>query len=214
MKLEQVERSHYLFGRYLKKARWASIWHQVDEVLSARPASVLEIGPGPGILKAMLLRFGIPLVETLDIDADLNPDHLSSGDTLPFWDGQYDVVCSFQMLEHVPYEIALRMFSEMARVATNKVIISLPDAHRRGAISLHLSKTGSVWLPVFMPLLWRFRHRFDGQHHWEINKKGYALSRVQRDFEICSGLVLDRTYRVRENLYHRFFVWRVKSESG
>lgn len=212
MSKKQVERSHYQFGRYLKKPRWASIWHQVDEVLSAEPKSVLEIGPGPGALTVLLQQFGIPLVETLDIDPDLTPDYVASADMLPFADDQYDVVCAFQMLEHIPYEMSLSIFREMSRVARNKVIISLPDAHLRGTISLHISKMGSVELPVFIPSIWRRPHYFDGQHYWEINKKGYALARIQGDLEGCTGLVLERTYRVKENMYHRFFVWKVKRE--
>jgi len=112
---KQVDKSHYKFRSYVHKRRWASMWHQLDEVLSLQAASVLEIGPGPGILKAMAALFDTR-VETLDIDPELRPDHVASASDLPFADRAYDVVCAFEMLEHVPYEKSLSIFGELARV--------------------------------------------------------------------------------------------------
>jgi hypothetical protein len=45
----------------------------------------------------------------------------------------------------------------------------------------------------------------DREHFWEINKRGYRLSRVVADFS--KYLPLIRTFRVPENPYHRFFVF-------
>jgi len=39
------------------KKRWISVWHQLDEVLSLNPSSILEIGPGPGVFKSMIELF-------------------------------------------------------------------------------------------------------------------------------------------------------------
>jgi ubiquinone/menaquinone biosynthesis C-methylase UbiE len=127
---KQVDKSHYEFYSYMAKTRWASVWHQVDEVLSFKPQSVLEVGPGPGVFKAVLGRFG-PDVKTLDLDPDLSPDYMASADSMPFDDKAFDVVCAFQMLEHVPYEKSLEIFREMVRVARKGVVISLPDAEVR-----------------------------------------------------------------------------------
>ncbi len=56
-------------------------------------------------------------IETLDIDLVLNPDYVASVFEMPFNDAQIDVVCAFQMLEHLPYEKSLLAFKEMSRVA-------------------------------------------------------------------------------------------------
>lgn len=48
MTTKQVEKSHYDFTRYMSRARWQSLWHQLDEVLQLHPARVLELGPGGG----------------------------------------------------------------------------------------------------------------------------------------------------------------------
>lgn len=113
---KQVEKGHYEFNRYLSKQRWCSVWYQLDEVQKLQPNRVLEVGPGPGLFKTVAATFGIS-VETLDIDPDLKPDHVGSATAMPFSDGSYDVVCAFQMLEHLPYEAALQAFGEMARVS-------------------------------------------------------------------------------------------------
>lgn len=72
--VKQVNQEHYEFKKYVTKLRWISMWHQLDELMRLRPERVLEIGPGPGLLKATAAQFGVS-VETLDLDADLNPDH-------------------------------------------------------------------------------------------------------------------------------------------
>lgn len=205
MKFEkQVEEGHYEFSRYMSKSRWCSVWHQLDEVQKLQPNRVLEVGPGPGLFKTVAATFGIS-VETLDFDPDLKPDHVGSATAMPFSDGAYDVVCAFQMLEHLPYEAALQAFGEMARVSRGHVIISLPDARPVWRYQVHIPKYGPCDFFIPRPLLKAPVHVFDGEHYWEINKQGYPLSRVIADFSKYIRLI--KTYRVFENSYQRFFVF-------
>lgn len=204
---KQVEKAHYRFSKYVHKRRWASMWHQIDEVLAFDPARILEIGPGPGVFKATASLFG-PRVETLDIDPELEPDHVASVFDMPFREGAYDVVCAFQMLEHIPYEDSLRAFREMTRVAERGIVISLPDARHMWPYALHVPARGRIWLHVPAPAPGRRTPGFDGEHYWEINKRGYALARVKRDLSMTEGIELVTTYRVDEFPYHRFLVFR------
>ena len=104
---KQVNKSHYDFGRYVSKNhRWVSFYHQLDEIFSIKDASsVLEIGPGMPIVRDML-RYHRPEVvyKSLDIAEDLNPDYIGSVIGIPLKDNSFDVVCAFQILEHIPYE--------------------------------------------------------------------------------------------------------------
>lgn len=201
----QVGKAHYEFARYMDKSRWASVWHQLDEVVRLKPINVLEIGPGPGIFKQAATLFGIR-VETLDLDPDLKPDCVGSATALPFVEASYDVVCAFQMLEHLPYENAMQAFAEMVRVSRRHVVISLPDARPVWPYRLHIPKLGTLSLLVPRPILTRREHVFDGEHYWEINKKGYALSRIIHNLDRLCPLV--KTYRVFEDPYYRFFVFK------
>lgn len=208
----QVDKSHYEFARYLHKRRWVSMWHQLDEVLKFHPKNVLEIGPGPGIFKATAGALGLH-VETLDLDPNLNPDHVASVFDMPFKNGAFDVVCAFQMLEHLPFEDSRRAFREMARVARTAIVISLPDAATRWPISVYLPVIGMVHLLVPRPRLRAPVHEFDGEHYWEINKSKYSLKTVCAELFGLDSIYIKSTYRVPEHPYHRFFVLKKVSSS-
>jgi len=202
---KQVNKSHYEFEHYMNKARWISVWHQLDEVIRLKPENVLEIGPGPGLFKHTASLFGLK-VETLDLDPDLNPDHVGSATALPFADNTYDMVCAFQMLEHLPYEEALLAFREMTRVSRKHVVISLPDAKIVWRYQFHIPKLGAFEFFLPQPTLSGRQHNFNGEHYWEISKKNYSLVRIIKDFSEYISLV--KTYQVRENPDHRFFVFQ------
>jgi ubiquinone/menaquinone biosynthesis C-methylase UbiE len=195
----QVDKEHYSFGKYIHKKRWMSIWYQLDEVLSLAPRSVLEVGPGTGVFKVLACQFGVP-VETVDIDPELKPDYLASVTNLPFKDESYDCVCGFQILEHLPYEQSLKAFDDMVRVAKYNIIVSLPDAKNVWLYAFHIPKMGVKY--------WLFpKPKFRGEHYWEINKRGYSLQKIIDDF--CKSPVkLQKTYRVLEHPYNRFFIFK------
>lgn len=203
---KQVKKSHYNFDKYVNKRRWASMWHQLDEVIKLNPERVLEIGPGPGVFKATAAAVGIH-VETLDLDPDLKPDHIAAAEAMPFDDGEFDVVCAFQMLEHVPYETSLAIFTDMVRVARKAVVLSLPDAATRWPIAIHIPGIGMKWGCIPRPRFRAPQHQFDGEHYWEINKAGYPLVKLQDDFSSAASARLINTFRVNETPYHRFFVY-------
>lgn len=204
---KQVEKDHYTFGGYINKPRWSSMWHQLDEVLALEPETVLEIGPGPGVFKAVAKLFG-PCVETLDLDPELKPDHVAPADEMPFKDCSYDVVCAFQMLEHVPYEKSLSIFAEMARVARKGLVISLPDAETRWPIGLYIPRVGLKWCAIPKPRLRRPAHLFNGEHYWELNKSGYRIDKVKADLLAVGNVKLIKNFRVHDNQYHHFFSFR------
>lgn len=202
----QVTKDHYVFSSYMHKRRWCSVWHQLDEVLALKPANVLEIGPGPGVFKTLAIQFGVD-AKTLDIAEDLKPDYVASAAAMPFDDQSFDVVCAFQMLEHLPFELSLKVMAEMSRVAKKGIVISLPDAEEKWPYSVHLPKYGSKKFHIKKPFSEIKEHEFDGEHYWEINKKGYELDKfIDKLAEAFSAFSLDKNYLVPENPYHRFFV--------
>lgn len=204
---KQVEAKHYEFSKYMTKKRWSSIWHQLDEVIKLQPSNVLEVGPGPGVLKAIASNFGLDF-QTLDIDKELNPDVVASAANIPFIDKSFDVVCSFQMLEHMPFKISLEAIKEISRVSKKYVIISLPDAEARWPYNIYIPKLGAKYISVKKPFSKVKEHVFDGEHYWEINKKGYELCFVTKEIDkVLMGYKLLRSYRVPDNPYHRFFIY-------
>jgi SAM-dependent methyltransferase len=204
---KQVDGSHYKFYEYIDKRRWASMWHQIAEISALDPESILEIGPGPGIFKAMANGLGFN-VKTLDLAEDLNPDYVASAANIPLDNNEFDICCAFQVLEHLPFDVSKVAFSEMARVARRYVIISLPDAKKLWPFSFYIPKVGQKYFHVRKPFDFVKDHVFDGQHYWEVNKKGYEITKVISEFiDASSNIELVKTYRVNENPYHRFFVF-------
>jgi hypothetical protein len=50
-------------------------------------------------------------------------------------------------------------------------------------------------------------NKFNGEHYWEIGKAGYPLSISKNIKDIQrSGFKIERTYRIFEHPYHRFFI--------
>ncbi|WP_029918126.1 class I SAM-dependent methyltransferase [Pelobacter seleniigenes] len=201
----QVDKTHYEFHEYVNKPRWNSIWHQIDEVISLKPNKVLEVGVGSGIFKSVISLFGI-VIETIDIDKDLNPDYIGSVISMPFNDDSYDIVCAFQVLEHLPYADAIRAFHEISRVSKRYIVLSIPDFNKVWRYQLYIPKLGEIDFFIPRPSFFRKIHRFDGEHYWEIGKKQFSLRRIVDDFSFSEWKLL-KTYRVRENPYHRFFIY-------
>jgi len=175
--------------RYISKKRWNSFFHQIEEIISSDPDSVLEIGLGTGLLRAVLKDVYKCNYESLDIIERNQPDYIGSVIDLPFLDKSYDVVVCYEVLEHLPYENFEKALSEIFRVAKSNVVISLPNA-------------GSSRRP-------NQEHIFNGEHYWEINKIGYeqniVIDTIQRVGN-SHGFELVNNYRVVEYLYHHFFV--------
>lgn len=202
--MKQVDSSHYKFS-YMNPRRWSSIWHQVRELVALAPESTLEIGPGPGIFKVVAAAYGFD-VKTLDIDPELNPDYVDSCMEMPFAEGQWDLVCAFQMLEHLPYADSLKTVREMARVTRRYVAISLPDRTPSVRLLCELPVLGLRRLQFNLPNPLPKTHEFNGEHYWEIGRKGYSAMRIISDFSSV-GISLVRNYRSPQLPYHHFFIF-------
>ena len=74
---------------------------------------------------------------------------------------------------------------------------------------LHLPKICERRVLIKRPQIKVPSHSFDGQHYWEINKRGYELEKVTSSFLKSGKLRLERTFRPYENAYHRFFIFSV-----
>lgn len=198
----QVDRSHYTFSQYSSPARWVSYYHQIREVLAFRPESVLEVGVGECVLRDYLLSHTSIRYASLDLAGDLEPDIIGDIGHMPCSQGSVDVVAAFQVLEHLPFDRLPLALEEMRRVSRLGAVISLP--HFRTPIKLSLA------IPRLPEIRLRFQlphapaHTFDGEHHWEIGKKGYSLGKVRERIE--DHFRISREFTPFENLYHHFFV--------
>ena len=203
---KQVEKNVYEFKKYCQLERWASYWHQINEILKCEPKSVLEIGVGDKVLADYLKNNTDINYKSLDIADDLKPDIIGSVDDILSENNSFDVVCAFEVLEHLPFEKFEKCLSELKRVSKNYVVISLPHWGRHFSFEFRL--------PFFKKIKWQYKvnlfpinHKFDGQHYWEIGKEGYDLRSIKKKIEKV-GFEIVNDYIVFESPYHHFFILR------
>ncbi len=205
----QVNPKHYFNQIYDSKERFISYWHQIDEIVKLKPKKILEIGVGNKFVSNYLKSRGFNIT-TIDIDKRLKPDVVGDILKLPFKDQSFDVIVCYEVLEHIPYENLQRALREMHRVSKKYVIISLPDSNPYYPIFMLIPILGTIRQLVRLPQIRKTKHKFDGQHYWEIGKKGFSLEKVQNEFRICN-LEIINTYCLFEFSYHRFYILKKKS---
>lgn len=202
---KQVDKSAYQFERYCGEDRFFSYHNQLKEIFSLKPKSMLEVGVGDHVVANYIKQNSDISYTSVDIADDVGADVIGSVTNLPFADKSFDLVCAFEVLEHLPFEQFETALTEMKRVAAKDVLISVP--HFGPPIKL-------LWKIPFLPEMraafkipFPQKHEFNGQHYWEIGKDGYPTrlirERIQRHFTLV------RDYVLFHNQYHHIFVLRI-----
>lgn len=202
----QVPPEHYLKG-YDTKERWISYWYQINEVLKTNPKTVLEVGIGNKTVSDYLKKIGLK-VTTVDIDERLKPDYVCSVTELSkhFEDNSFDTVLCAEVLEHLPFKYFEKALKELQKVSKKYVIITLPHFGLNLRLSLKIPILKQIDIKIKLPL--PIKHRFDGQHYWEIGKKGYPLCKIRKILR--KYYFIERELYPAENMYHHFFILKVK----
>lgn len=201
---KQVNKEKYLFSSYCNLDRWSSYWYQLNEILRINPEKMLEIGIGDKVILSYLRQNTQIKHTSADIAQDLNPDIICSIDSLPFDDNSFDLVCAFEVLEHLPWENLPKALSELHRVSAGKVLISLPHWGRHFSISFRIPFFKEIkiqWKCNFFPI----EHKFNGQHYWEIGKRGFSLAEFKKVIT-SAGFKVENDYVAFQSPYHHFFI--------
>lgn len=205
----QIDNPDYMTMEYLSRERWISFWYQIMEICKTSPKKVLEIGPGPGIVSGILNRMKVK-VTTLDIDPKLHPIVCADVTSLPFASKSFDTVLAAEILEHIPFPEVPKALKELSRVAGKSIVITLPHfSHFAPSIALKLFPYVPRLSKVF-PISLPSKHKFDGQHYWEIGKLGFSISVVRRLLAESTGMDLVKDYLIEENPFHHVFVLKSK----
>lgn len=204
----QVDRSNYRFSSYSFEGRFVSYYWQLKEVLSLNPASILEIGVGDRVFGNFVKDNTHAAYTSLDVAQDLRPDVVGSILQLPFADGSFDVACAFEVLEHLPFEQFDRALVELCRVARTHVVISLPHFGPMLSFSLKIPFVPQMRVALKIPFL--KKHTFNGQHYWEIGKRGYPARLIRTRLSAHGNIVRD--FVPFASPYHHFFVLHVSGD--
>ena len=197
----QVEKAHYDFETYITKERFASYYYQLKYVEKLNPKSFLEIGGGIGFLRKLIPE-NIKYFN-VDLSNDLTPNVIATVEQLPFKDNEFNLVGCFQVLEHLPFDKFPKLLDELKRVSARYVFISLPYANHKILFEICLPIFGTTTIKILVPKLYR-SHEFDGQHYWEIGKKGYQAKKIMGI--IKNKFKITASFTPKENTYHTFFL--------
>jgi hypothetical protein len=206
--------------KYAHKLRWISYWHQIQEVLSGDYKTILIIGIGDGIVPEVIRhccrqKGGDTKVLTLDLEEPLKPDIVGDlRDIKSLTKGlNIDCILCSQVLEHIEFKYFESILYDMSQVA-NKVIISLPHAHRtlfriKIKIPFITEKTFEIMVPR------KFKgiqvHKY---HHWELGSWGVCINIKKIESIFLENFVIQKKFYVQELKYHLFYVLQSKNKQG
>ena len=165
------------FLEYNNQTRFISYSVQLKEILTLKPKSVLEIGVWYKVLGSMLKSFPDIDYKTLDIDENNKLDIVGSVTNIALEDKQFDIVCAFQVLEHLPFDLFETSLTEMMRVANKGVIISLP----------HIPEH-KVWKIC------------QGGHYWGVGCVGYEIDLFNN---FLSEIAVQNSFKLVKNYEHK-----------
>lgn len=180
-----------------------SYYYQVKFIATFRPKNVLEIGIGNKTLYNILKQHNLTITGC-DFDALLRPDVLADVRNLPFRDNEFDFVCAFEILEHLPWEDIPKAMQELSRVTSKYAVISIPYT----PVSIEFVIKSSIFARLFRR--WEFNFfinlafitrnwKYDGVHYWEMGKRNYPRKKVreqiQEHFKILQEKRTDLSYQ-------------------
>lgn len=195
----------YSFQKYDSKNRWLSYWYQIKAVLDLQPASVLEVGVGNRTVSNYLKNIGLQ-VTTLDIETSLRLDIVADVLNMPLQDSSFDVILCAEVLEHLPFESFEKALVELQRVSRKYVVLSLPHFGHSLKFSFKIPFIKEKQMAVRFPF--PIKHQKNGEHYWEIGKKGYSPSRIRQI--INKFFIIKRDFIPFENQYHHFYILEKK----
>jgi ubiquinone/menaquinone biosynthesis C-methylase UbiE len=199
---KQVDKEAYTFGKYFYLDRWSSYFCQIKESLDLKPKSILEVGIGDGVFGSYVKSKTNIQYKTLDIANDLNPDFIGSVDKIPIGDNSYDLVCIFEVLEHLPFDKFEESLKELKRVSKKNVIISIPHFGPPVKVKFKIPFLPEIKFAFKIPF--PIEHEFNGQHYWELGKKRYSSRRIRRI--INKHFKILKEFIPFDSQYHHFYV--------
>src|SRR4030042_4980331 len=115
--MKQINKEDYRFGHYCDSQRWSSYWYQIKEILNCHPRTVLEVGVGQKVVGSYIKNNTDIKYVCIDTAEDLKPDIIGNLEKIQMAEGSFDVVCAFEVLEHLPYEKFIPCLKELIRVS-------------------------------------------------------------------------------------------------
>ncbi len=210
--MAQVDIKHYKGKKYNSLERFISYSYQIEAIEDLNVHKILEIGPGSFVVSTLLKKMGYD-VTTSDFDKNVGADDVSDIRNLSFPDNSFDLSMACQVLEHIPFEDFEKGLSELKRVSSKYVIISLPRRQTGFNFVIKIPFIQTLFKKKFFDLSILFPVKFPGfaesdQHYFEIDFWQVSLRDVRK--KITKHFNILKEFSPPLNKYHRFYVLEKK----
>ena len=177
----QISANHYFNLDYVSQGRWFNYFLQIKNVLliSKIGDNILEVGKGNGMVSSVLEKMNLT-IKTLDIDEALKPDIVSSILETPCQNSEFDTVLAAEILEHIPFNLFEKALKEIFRISKKYAVISIPHIGVVIKINIKIPLIKEVSIFFKIPYFWK-KHIFNGQHYWEVGKRGFSLNKIRKE---------------------------------
>ncbi len=208
-------RGHF-HGKWEAFRYWIPYYHQINEVLRlATPESrILEIGPGSGVTTDALRRLGLR-VTTADVEPDSGADYVCDIRALSVGGDGFDIVCCFQVLEHIPFADFPTALTKLRGVTRRHCLISLPEPGVELGFAVKLPRIFPGWLfsprkdyiPFSMKLALPAKMIScpEPGHQWEVGRRSFSRRTVEREIRLA-GFRIARRFSLPLSMRFLFYV--------
>jgi hypothetical protein len=178
----QIDANRYFQDEYLGISRFLSYREQIVSVVDLKGVTTIgEIGKGNGLTSSILKQFGYD-VTTIDFDPNVMPDvECSVLELKRAVTKKFNAVLCFEVLEHLQFDDFENALENLGFISDRYLILSLPYVGITIKAHLYVAKYGEreIEFTKRVPLFWK-SHVFNGQHYWEVGKKGFSRDRIRR----------------------------------
>lgn len=186
-KTRQFKFTPWEFLAKLDLLNWMRYAAIVKELTNQKPKTILEAGPGEGVVKNVMKGF-VEKYDTLDVNPKLSPTY--QGDIRDFKDelrGKYDCVIAADILEHIPFkelEVALKNLHAYLQPG-GAALVTIP--HRAWFISIttwlwdyrQFIVRAPDWKRTLYHRLMGRKNPIDSDHEWEIGDGKHSVKDVE-----------------------------------
>ena len=205
----QVEKRHYDFVQ----GSFINLYNQINDVVALVKKNeiinpkILVIGVGDNLLKIILKNKFNLTVKTMDIDIELEPGYLGSiTDIRSIVTEKFDIVICAHVLEHLPFKYFSESINQI-KLISDYSLVYLPIA--KFGIIIGAGIYPFFFKKIYLIATWFFKkHKFDGQHYWEIGTFGYPATRIRR--ELNKYFYIKKEYNPENWMYSYNFILKSK----
>jgi len=183
-KTRQFKLTPWEFLAKLDLINWFRYAAIIKELTNQKPQSVLEVGPGEGVIKNVMKQF-VEKYDTLDVNPKLSPTY--EGDVRDYkreLAEKYDCVIAADILEHIHFEdleTALKNINAYLRTG-GRALITIPHrSHYFFWMTSWKHKPRIIRVPTLKWFLRPFGKKvaIDPDHQWETDDGKHKIKDVE-----------------------------------